>query len=196
MPRTLDVLDHPVTRAVSGTALVGGVVVAVVVSLSALVAPLPATDMREPVILDDEPGLPTDEEPVDGWPAPLADTPQPPADDADDGTTTTDPDAPIDGADGGTSGDGTTADEGDDTLLDDTVDDVQDTVDDVTGTVDDLLDDVTGTTDGVTGTVDNTVDDVAGTLDDATGGALGDATGGALGDATDLVDDTSGGLLP
>lgn len=160
MARTQDALDHPVTRAVTGTALVGGVVIAVAVSLSALIAPLPVADVQEPVVIDEAPGLPSDEEPAEGWPAPVG------IDDVTtDGTDATRDETATDATDdttGTTGGDGTTTDDG---LLDDVTDTVDDLVDDVTDTVDDVVDDVTDTVEDVVDDPTDTVDDV---VDDAT----------------------------
>lgn len=182
MARTQDVLDHPVTRAVTGTALVGGVVIAVSVALSALVGPLPAAEIAEPVPVDEEPGLPSDEEPADGWPVidvggtdsatvddqqagPGADA-QDEADDTTDDTTEADRDeatAPDDGS-----------------LLDETVEDVADTVTDTVDTVTDTVDDAT-----------DTVDDATDAVEDATD-AVEDVTDGV----EDAVEDATDGVLP
>lgn len=160
MARTQDVLDHPVTRAVTGTALVGGVVIAVAVSLSALIAPLPVADIREPVVVDEAPGLPSDEEPPAGWPTPTI---------VDDNAT--DGGADAERSDGSSTTDGT-SEQGVDG---DTADD-GDLLDDVTGTVDDLVDDVTDTVDDVTDTVDEAIDDVTDTVDETTDDLLDEAT--------------------
>lgn len=154
MARSMDALDHPVTRAVTGTAVIGGVVIAVAVSLSAVLSPLPVAEVGEPVIVDEAPGLPSDEEPPGGWPAPTI-TDDPLTDDVTDVTDTTD-----------TSEDVATSDDGDGGAEDpDVVDDVTDTVDDL---VDDLTDTVDDLTDDVTDTVDDVVDDATDTVEDAT----------------------------
>lgn len=194
MARTQDVLDHPVTRAVSGTALVGGIVAAVVISLSALISPLPSTDLREPVIVDDRPELPTDEEPASGFPvnvpgdaepAVMPDTDDPTDAAATDGTRP----ATASGDGGGEPTDGESLlDKDADAPLDDTIDDV---TGDVADTVDNTVGDVTDAVDGTLKDLTDPLDDTVGDTDDTTG-ALDDV----VGETNDGLGNTTGNLLP
>lgn len=188
--------------ALGGAVLAAAALVTAGVAVGALVGPVPQPPVPEPVVVDDAPELPSDEEPVGGWPA----TSPAEADAGTDGARSTDGASTPDDA-GATEGNaldeatGTlddTTDEVTDTLTDtiedatdvvqdtveDTTDTVQDTVDDVTDTLDgsdEVIDDTTDTLDGVEDTVDDTTDTVQDTVDDTT-----DAVQDGIQDTTDV----------
>ena len=197
--RAITAATHGTTAAVAptlGATLVAAATIATAgVGVAALMGPVPQPPLPEPVVVDADPQLPTDEEPPGGWPV------RPPVD-----TTTTivtrdagadsDEVADDDLPDGPTDGIGATADEVTDTL-DETVDDLTDTADDVldevTGTagdaVDETLDEVDDTTDQVTDTVTDTADDLADTGQDAAS-----QVGDELEQGTDSLDESTGPL--
>lgn len=175
--------------ALGGTLAAAAGIVAAGVAVGALVGPMPEAPPPEPVVVDADPALPSDDEPLEGWPSEHA-----PATASD-----TDADGRVVADDGSAQDEaGEATDQDVPGTVTDTVQDARDTLDE---TVDDVTDTVDETTDEVTDTVEGTTDEVTDTLDDATGGAtgeLGDAlddTTSSTGDALDeTVDDASDAL--
>lgn len=172
--RTDDETPRPTGTSVLGTTALAGILTAVVLAVGVGVvgafAPVPAGDLADPVLVDEDPGLPSDEEPSSGWP----DT-----DGADDDTSVTPQQAPDDTTTGdegpaGTRPDTATGDDG--TAPADGV------VEDVTDTVDDVLDEATELLEGVTDDATEVVDDATEVVDDAA-----ETVDEVLDDATEAV---------
>lgn len=155
--RTVAAAAHRTTPA-SMPAVVGtlGAVAAVVTSavvLGAGVAPLPEPPLPQPVVVDEDPGLPSDEEPSEGWPSPPAVVDGAPVAG---GSGPAEPtDEPTDLVDGLTG----TIEDTTDPLTEPLTDPVQDVVEGVTDTAEEIVDEVTDT-------VEDAVDEVTDTLDE------------------------------
>lgn len=161
-----------------GTTVAAAAILAVGVAAAVAVAPTPQPSLPVPLVVDASPNLPSDEEPLGGWPAPTLDTtapdttPSEPASTATEQATTDDTgaaDAAADGEpdDGAGSGLTDTVDEAIDDVgevVDDTVREVEDTVRDVEDTVDEtterLRDDTERLTDDVTEDLTDDVEDL------------------------------------
>lgn len=124
--------------AVVGTVGAVAVVVTSAVVLGAGVGPLPDAPLPQPIMVDADPGLPSDEEPPEGWPAPPAVVDRAP----EGGKGPHQPaDGPTDPADGLTdTTEGATA-----PPTEPLTDPVHDVVEGVTGSIEDAVDEVTDT---------------------------------------------------
>lgn len=151
--------------ALGGTLAAAAAIVAAGVAVGALVGPVPEQPLPDPVVVDAEPALPSDQEPPAGWP--------------------TEPPAGTEAGTDATVGDGAAVD-GDpaDAATDDNG--AQDTTGTVTDTLDETTDELDDTVDEVTDAVTDTTDE----LDDTTS-TTGDALDDAVVGTTDTADDTA-----